>query len=112
VIGYVAWRLLQAVPLVLGILVLTFVLIHLAPGEGWVWQTGTVIDSAPGSLTYQYVQLNTSYQIPRAGNAFYLTGKLQMLDSPGEFFRDPATGSLYLVGEARERCLHVRLIRQ
>jgi peptide/nickel transport system permease protein len=33
VIGYVAWRLVQAVPLVLGILVLTFVLIHLAPGD-------------------------------------------------------------------------------
>src|ERR687886_1522806 len=31
--GYVAARLLQAVPLVLGILVLTFVLIHLAPGD-------------------------------------------------------------------------------
>lgn len=32
-VGYVGWRLLQAVPLVLGILVLTFVLIHLAPGD-------------------------------------------------------------------------------
>ena len=32
-IGYIASRLIQAVPLVLGILVLTFVLIHLAPGD-------------------------------------------------------------------------------
>ena len=32
-IGYIAWRLVQAVPLVLGILVLSFVLIHLAPGD-------------------------------------------------------------------------------
>jgi peptide/nickel transport system permease protein len=31
--GYVAGRLAQAVPLILGILVLTFVLIHLAPGD-------------------------------------------------------------------------------
>ncbi len=31
--GYILRRLLQAVPLVLGILVLTFVLIHLAPGD-------------------------------------------------------------------------------
>ena len=31
--GYIAARLLQAVPLVLGILVLTFILIHLAPGD-------------------------------------------------------------------------------
>jgi peptide/nickel transport system permease protein len=33
VISYITWRLLQAVPLVLGVLVLTFVLIHLAPGD-------------------------------------------------------------------------------
>jgi peptide/nickel transport system permease protein len=33
VTGYIASRLVQAVPLVLGILVLTFVLIHLAPGD-------------------------------------------------------------------------------
>jgi len=70
--------------------------IHIAPGEGWVWQTGTVIDSQPGQLTYQYTQLNTSYQIPRDGNRFYLTGQLQMLDSPGEWFHDSASGTLYL----------------
>jgi len=33
VLSYILGRLLQAVPLVLGILVLTFVLIHLAPGD-------------------------------------------------------------------------------
>jgi peptide/nickel transport system permease protein len=33
VLGYVLGRLLQAVPLVLGILILTFILIHLAPGD-------------------------------------------------------------------------------
>jgi peptide/nickel transport system permease protein len=33
VLGYILGRLLQAVPLVLGILILTFVLIHLAPGD-------------------------------------------------------------------------------
>lgn len=70
--------------------------IHIAPGEGWAWQTGTVIDSQLGQLTYQYTQLNTSYQIPRNGNRFYLTGQLQMLDSPGEWFRDQASGTLYL----------------
>ena len=69
--------------------------IHIAPGEGWVWQTGTVTDSGPGHLTYQYTQLLTSYQIPRAGNSFYLTGQLQMLDAPGEWFRS-AAGGLYL----------------
>jgi peptide/nickel transport system permease protein len=33
VLGYILRRLAQAVPLVLGILVLTFFLIHLAPGD-------------------------------------------------------------------------------
>lgn len=70
--------------------------IHIAPGQGWVWQTGTVIDSQVGQLTYQYTQLNSDYQIPRNGNRFYLTGQLQMLDSPGEWFRDPTSGTLYL----------------
>ena len=70
--------------------------IHIAPGEGWVWQTGTVLSSQPGQLTYQYTQLNTSFQIPRDGNSFYLTGKFHGLDAPSEWFRDPATGSLYL----------------
>lgn len=70
--------------------------IHIAPGQGWVWQTGTVTDSQPGSLTYTYTQLNTSWQIPDAGNHFYLTGKFQALDSPGEWFLDSTTGTLYV----------------
>jgi len=70
--------------------------IHIAPGDGWVWQTGTVISSQVGQLVYQYTQLNTQYQIPRAGNPFYLTGKFQTLDSSGEWFQDANTGALYL----------------
>ena len=70
--------------------------IHIAPGEGWAWQTGTVTSSQPGQLTYQYTQLNTQFQIPRAGNAFFLTGKFRALDAPSEWFRDSTTGALYL----------------
>src|SRR6185312_15879609 len=70
--------------------------IHIAPGQDWVWQTGTVIASQPGSITYQYTQLNLSLQFPSAGNPFYLTGKLNTLDAAGEWFIDNAGGSLYL----------------
>ncbi|HWE96269.1 MAG TPA: carbohydrate-binding protein [Tepidisphaeraceae bacterium] len=69
--------------------------IHISPRQGWVWQTGTVIASSPGSITYSYQQL-TQYEIPKAGDHFYLSGKLSALDSPGEFYRDPASGYLYL----------------
>ena len=37
---YIARRLLQAVPLVLGILVITFTLIHLAPGDPLIFLAG------------------------------------------------------------------------
>lgn len=45
-IGYIVWRLVQAVPLVLGILVLCFVLIHLAPGDPIVTLAGQSGDAA------------------------------------------------------------------
>ncbi|HEY8750071.1 MAG TPA: hypothetical protein VIM11_18955, partial [Tepidisphaeraceae bacterium] len=70
--------------------------VHIAPGEGWVWQTGTVIASQPGSITYQYTQLNLVQQFPSVGDPFYLTGKLYALDSPGEWVLDPASGALYV----------------
>lgn len=69
--------------------------IHIAPGQEWVFQTGTVIASAPGSITYTYQQLGPStYQIPSAGNRFYLTGSRQALGAPGEWYRDPTSGML------------------
>lgn len=74
---------------------------HISPGQDWVWQTGTVIASTPtngttpASITYQYQQL-TPYEVPKPGDPFYLTGKLQMLDNPGEFYHDPNTGQIYL----------------
>ena len=68
--------------------------IHIAPGQGWVTQTGTVIASAPGTLTYTYQQL-TPYEVPSAGNPYYLTGLFRMLDAPGEWYRD-SSGNLYV----------------
>lgn len=70
--------------------------IHIAPGQGWVFETGTVTASSPGSLTFLYTQLNPATdQTLTAGDRFYLTGKFQALDGPGEWFRDATSGVLY-----------------
>jgi hypothetical protein len=50
--------------------------------------------SSPGKLTFTYTQRDA--QAPTAGNAYYLTGKFTDLDAPGEWYRDPSTGQLYL----------------
>jgi probable HAF family extracellular repeat protein/parallel beta-helix repeat protein len=60
-----------------------------------VFQTGTVIASAAGNVTTSFLHL-TSYEIPTAGNRFYLSGSFQALDAPGEWYRDPNTSRLYL----------------
>jgi len=69
--------------------------IHIASGQAWNIQTGTVIASAPGQITYSFEHL-TSWESPSAGVKFYLTGTFQALDSPGEWYRDPTTNKLYL----------------
>ena len=40
--------------------------------------------------------MNTPYEVPTAGNPTTSRGKFQALDAPGEFYRDPTTGTLYL----------------
>jgi hypothetical protein len=71
--------------------------IHIAPGQGWTAQTGTVTAYTPGKLTYTFTSYapTRSYENPSAGNGYYLTGKFQALDAPGEFYVDSA-GHLYL----------------
>jgi hypothetical protein len=39
---------------------------------------------------------NPPYYEPQPGNIYYLYGSLALLDSPGEWFQDPSTGTLYL----------------
>ena len=68
--------------------------IYIMSGEGWYGQTGTVTASGAGWLTFSF-RPDNSYLIPRGGNSYYLFGKFQALNSPGEWFRD-ATGQLYL----------------
>jgi len=69
--------------------------IHIASGQGWVIQTGTVLGSSSGQLTFAFEHLS-SYEIPAAGTRFYLSGTFNALDGPGEWYRDPATSRLYL----------------
>ncbi len=68
--------------------------IHIGNGQGWVNQTGLVTASGPGYLTFTYNR-NSALEGTVKGNKYYLFGKLQALDSPGEWFHD-ASGNLYV----------------
>lgn len=69
--------------------------IHIAAGQGWVVQTGTVLNSSTGQLTFGFLH-STVYEDPASGNPYYLTGSFQALDGAGEWYRDPSTGLLYI----------------
>lgn len=69
-------------------------IIHITPGQAWIAQTGTVVSSSPGQLTYSFIPLD-KYELPKAGNAYYLTGTFKALDSAGEWFRDNG-GKVYV----------------
>ncbi|MDB5174240.1 MAG: galA [Phycisphaerales bacterium] len=75
-------------------------IIHIAPGQAWVAQSGTVTASGPGWIRYSFSPID-SYSIPKAGNAYYLTGKFQALDAPGEWYHDPS-GKLYVMTPASD----------
>ncbi len=68
--------------------------VHIAPGQGWVVQTGKVSSSAPGRITYSAPRMS-SWENPTGGDPYYLTGKFKALDAPTEWYRDPS-GALYL----------------
>ena len=72
--------------------------IHVAQGQQWVFQTGTVTASSPGSITYTFQPLAPySYQMPGAGTRFYLTDDAAAFNSDGgAWFYDSATGQLSL----------------
>ena len=74
--------------------------IHFTPAQEWSGQTGTVTASSPGRLAFTYKQVGI--QAPAKGNPYYLTGKFQALDAAGEWFRDPASGQLYLWAPASD----------
>ena len=63
----------------------TGAVVHISPGQAWTAQTGNVISSAPGQITFTFPDTD-QYLLPSAGNAFYLTAAPQALDSAGEFY--------------------------
>ena len=75
-------------------------IINIASGQQWVAQTGRVTDYRPGRLEFSYRQRtglkSERMETPVGGNPYYLTGKYVALDAPGEWFHDPADGTLYL----------------
>jgi hypothetical protein len=68
--------------------------VHITPGQAWIAQTGTVTNSGPGFVTFN-LQVLDSYEVPKAGNAYYITGTFKALDSAAEWYRD-SSGALYL----------------
>lgn len=68
--------------------------ITIMPGEAWVSYTGVVSNSGPGWLQVSLPALGATEQ-PVAGNSYFLSGKFQALDAPGEWYRD-SSGALYL----------------
>jgi len=69
-------------------------LVHITPGEAWISQIGTVTNSGPGFVTFN-LQVLDSYEVPKGGNAYYITGTFKALDAAGEWYRD-GSGTLYL----------------
>ena len=69
--------------------------VHFTPGQGWVAQTGQVVAYTRGQLTFSYQDMGDS-QRPAAGTPYFLFGKFQALDAPGEWYVDPTSGRLYL----------------
>ena len=67
--------------------------IHIAPGQAWIAQTGSVTRSGPGYVVFNYQPID-SYELPKAGNAYYLTGTFSALDAGGKWYRS-SSGQLY-----------------
>lgn len=68
--------------------------IHLTPGQAWVAYDGTVTSSGPGWVHVSLPRLS-SWEIPTAGNSYYLTNSFKALNAPGEWYRT-SNGQLYV----------------
>jgi hypothetical protein len=72
------------------------------PGARWAPATGKITSHSGDNLTFQYrffkvEDNNTTFHKPRNDDIFYLWGKYELLDAPGEWFRKPDNGGmLYL----------------
>ena len=77
---------------------LTGAWVKILAGQDWVGYTRQISSHDRVSGTLSFIQpINAMSQlIPRRNNIFYVFGKLNLLDSPGEWFWDSAAGSLYV----------------
>ena len=91
---YIAWRLLLAVPVVLGIVVLNFFLIHLAPGDA-----ASVLAGESGAATPEYMAvLRHKFGLDQPLSTQFGAYLLQMaqLDLGYSFRNDSSVGELIL----------------
>jgi hypothetical protein len=77
---------------------LTGAWIRIMAGQAWVGYDRQIVtdDLATGELDWSQPVDALSELIPRRGNKFFVYGKLNLLDAPGEWFWDPATQLLYV----------------
>jgi len=77
---------------------LTGAWVQIMAGEAWVGYSRQIAahDRASGRLTFASPINQTSVLIPRRNNRFFIFGKLELLDEPGEWWWDPAGQQLYV----------------
>ncbi|HEX4792597.1 MAG TPA: right-handed parallel beta-helix repeat-containing protein [Humisphaera sp.] len=73
--------------------------IQFGAGQAWFIQTGTVTASGPGWLTFSYTRSTGfgNYDIPTAGNRYFLFNNPALLDAPSEWYRDPTSGKVSFI---------------
>jgi hypothetical protein len=77
---------------------LTGAWIRVMAGQAWVGYERQIVtdNQATGKLDWSEPVNQLPELIPRRGNKFFVFGKLNLLDAPGEWFWDPATQLLYV----------------
>lgn len=69
--------------------------VRIFPGNGWVGYSAYVTSSGPGWIHIAGLPGLSSWEAVGKGNPFYLYGKFQAIDSPGEWYID-SSSHLYL----------------
>jgi hypothetical protein len=77
---------------------LTGAWIRIMAGQAWVGYDRQIAtgNQATGELDWNEPVNQLSELIPRRGNKFFVYGKLDLLDSPGEWYWDPTAQMLYV----------------
>jgi hypothetical protein len=73
--------------------------INFLPGPNWVVETGEITAASDSSLSFdspkgqmtQAPEFDANLYKPKEGNPYFVWGKIDLLDSPGEWFHDAKT---------------------